>query len=119
MNGVEIKKEGFTQENTRVVGTKHVEYIARNQYAVEDVHTGKLLTVVNFQNGSIKEDGVNGAHNEDVLLMVIDRLECFQNSEFACDENDEALEHLYAAVAALRRRTEKRRERRVLGTHQV
>lgn len=119
MNGVVIGKEGFTEENTRVIGTKHIEFNARNQYAVEDVHTGKLLTVVNFQNGPVKEFGVNGAFNEDLLLMVVDRLESFQNSEFKCDENDEAIHHIMKAIESLRARTNKRKERGVEGTHEV
>lgn len=118
-NGTVIEREGFTQENTRVVGCNTIEYNARHHYAVENVHNGTILTSVDFQKGPIKEVGVNGCHNEDLLLMVIDRLESFQNSEFACEENREAIDHLYSAVAALRKRTNNRKERGVLGTYNV
>ena len=117
--GTVIEREGFTQDNTRVVGCNTIEYNARHSYAVENVHDGTVLTTVKFQKGPIKEVGVNGVHNEDLLLMVIDRLESFQNSEFACKENEEALSYLYGAVAALRSRTNDRKERGVLGTYNV
>jgi len=46
-----------------------------------------VFASVSFQNGPIKENGVNGCHQEDLLSIVIDRLQCFQKGEFACREN--------------------------------
>ncbi len=46
---------------------------------------------INFQEGPIKEVGINGLTNEDLIVMVIERLEGFQNSEFACADNADAL----------------------------
>lgn len=71
---------------------------------------------VSFQNGPIIENGVNGCHQEDLLAIVIDRLQCFQAGEFACDDNQEAMEHIEKALKCLNRRTEERKKRGVEGT---
>jgi hypothetical protein len=46
-------------------------------------------------------------------------LESFQNSEYRCDENTEAINAIYEAVDALRKRTNKRIDRGVEGTSEV
>lgn len=71
-----------------------------------------------FQNGPIPEKGTNGVTHEALLSIVADRLTCFQNGPFANDYNKEALEHVWNALAALKRRTEERLARAVEGTHQ-
>ena len=73
---------------------------------------------VAFQEGPIKEVGINGITNEDLLAMVAARLEGFQASEFASDDNATALNHVYAALDALNIRTKKRMARGVEGTNQ-
>ena len=75
--------------------------------------------VVNFQNGPIKEFGVNGCHNEDLIAIVIDRLQHFQKGEFACYENNEALLKLEEALMWLRKRTTDREARGVEGTSNI
>lgn len=72
-----------------------------------------------FQDGPIKEAGVNGITQEVLLAILIDRLECFQESQWACDENARALIHLQAARDNLLERTKKRLARGVEGTHTV
>lgn len=74
---------------------------------------------VNFQKGPIKEAGINGVMNEDLLLMVITRLQHFQNSQFACRENAIALTKLEEALMWMNKRTEARNKRGVEGTHKV
>lgn len=59
----------------------------------------------------------NGAFVEDVLDAVIGRIEFYQASEFACEENAIALRGLYAAAAVLHARTQAREARGVEGTH--
>lgn len=71
---------------------------------------------VSFQKGPIKENGINGCHQEDLLAIVIDRLQCFQAGEFACDDNQEAMENIEKAMKCLNRRTEGRIKRGVEGT---
>lgn len=61
----------------------------------------------------------NGAFVEDVIGAAADRIEYYQGSRFACDDNAEALQHLRLALAALNRRTAAREARQVEGTHDV
>lgn len=74
---------------------------------------------VSFQEGPIKEVGVNGVMNEDLISMVICRLDHFQDSEFACYENDMAIVKLEEALLWLRKRTMGRENRGVEGTHKL
>ena len=74
--------------------------------------------VVLFQNGPIKEFGVNGITQEALLAIVIDRLRSFQNGPFSCRENAIALTHCEDALMWLQRRTVARIKRGVEGTNQ-
>ena len=73
---------------------------------------------VNFQNGPIKEVGVNGITGEALLAIQIDRLRGFQNGPFKCRENAIALTHCEEALMWLQRRTLERIKRGVEGTHE-
>lgn len=73
--------------------------------------------VILFQNGPIKEKGVNGVTNEVLLAIVADRLEGFQRGRFACDENAAALTAVQSALAILASRTSRRVSAGVEGTH--
>ena len=53
---------------------------------VKDPESLEVLTEIHFQEGPIKECGVNGVMNEDLIAMVITRLEHFQKTQFACRE---------------------------------
>lgn len=79
----------------------------------------RFLGAVDFQEGPIKECGVNGICNEDLIAMVICRLEHFQKSEFACRENALAITKLEEALLWLRKRTMGRENRGIEGTHKV
>ena len=70
---------------------------------------------IGFQNGPIKENGVNGITQEAMLAIVIDRLRCFQNGPFNSDYNEEALEGCVKALNALQKRTRDRIARGVEG----
>lgn len=78
-----------------------------------------LLGQVQFQDGPIKEAGVNGVMNEDLLAMVIHRLQAFQESPYKCRENAIALTKLEEALLWLNKRTLDRERRGVEGTHTV
>lgn len=93
--------------------TKKVEEL--KPYDKNDV----LLANIHFQEGPIKECGVNGVMNEDLIAMVICRLEGFQKSEFACRENALAITKLEEALLWLRKRTMGREARGIEGTHKV
>lgn len=81
-----------------------------------DIHE---LSTVHFQEGPIKECGVNGVCNEDLIAMVICRLEHFQKSAYACRDNALAITKLEEALLWLRKRTMGREKRQVEGTHEV
>jgi|1185.fasta_scaffold407562_1 hypothetical protein len=74
---------------------------------------------LDFQDGPIGETGVNGVTNEVLLAVLIDRLEGFQSSKWACEENARALSNVREALADLESRTKARQERGVEGTHTV
>ena len=75
----------------------------------------RTVTTVEFQEGPVKEAGVNGCQNEDLLRIVIDRLEGFQAGEFECLENAGALRNLRDALECLESRTKNREMRGVEG----
>ena len=72
---------------------------------------------IQFQDGPIREVGVNGLMNEELIAIIVDRLEHFQGSEFRCRENALAITKLEEAMHWLRHRTEARKTRGVEGTH--
>ena len=76
---------------------------------------GAKSTIVLFQNGPIKEFGVNGITQEALLAIIIDRLRCFQNGPFSCDANEEALYCCKRALYHLQGRTRERIARGVEG----
>lgn len=71
---------------------------------------------VQFQKGPVGENGVNGCQQEDLLAIVIHRLQAFQSGEFRCRENDLALTKLEEAMHWLNARTSERQKRGVEGT---
>lgn len=71
---------------------------------------------VSFQNGPIKEQGVNGLSQEALIAVLIDRLEGFQSGQFKCHDNELALDHLQYARLMLHKRTMDRVARDVEGT---
>lgn len=77
-----------------------------------------VLGTISFQNGPIKEFGVNGVTGEALTAIQIDRMRAFQSGPFACDDNAEALAHYEAALVCLQRRTKARIARGVEGTHE-
>jgi hypothetical protein len=92
----------------------------RNPSATEeDCEPGYCLeTIVLFQNGPIKEVGVNGTTHEAELAILIDRFEGFQKGPYACEDNEEVLHHLSMALQGCQRRTRARIARGVEGTHE-
>ena len=69
-----------------------------------------------FQNGPIKESGVNGITGEALMAIQIDRLRSFQAGPYACRENAIALTKLEESLMWLQRRTVARIKRGVEGT---
>lgn len=96
---------------------------ANHEYRISGWHDTRSATrapidvFLIFQNGPIKEVGVNGITHEALLAILIDRLEGFQSGPFKCDYNRFALEHLKLGLEYLKQRTAERMLRGVEGTH--
>jgi len=121
MRKLEIGSEKYTQ----VFAEDEKKFNANHRYRVQSSKKPQgwddveLLTEVKFQCGPIKENEVNGCANEDLIVMVIDRLQSFQKSEFNCRENALAITKLEEALFWLRARTVSREKRGVEGTDVV
>lgn len=78
----------------------------------------EIKEVIIFQNGPIKESGVNGITDQSLAAILIDRQRGFQAGAYACADNAEALAHLEAYMECAHRRTVARIKRGVEGTNQ-
>lgn len=88
-------------------------------HAAYTISTARDNQLIEFQHGPIAEVGINGITNEALLAIVIDRLQGFQTSKYACRENALALTKLQEAAMWLEWRTKARTARGVEGTHNV
>jgi hypothetical protein len=84
-------------------------------------HYNSVGVKINWQNGPLGRGAErippNGAFVENVIEAAIMRIKYYQDSKFACFENEQALRHLQMAAAWLDKRTEDRETRQVEGTH--
>lgn len=83
-----------------------------------DTSSGPCMTL-HFQNGPIKDVGVNGVTHEALIAIILDRLRAFQRGKFSHRSNRIAIEHLETALESLKGRTLERMARGVEGSHQV
>lgn len=115
-----LEHDLLTSKYTEVYHEENFNYNAPQRFSVStSEEPSTILADIHFQEGPIKECGVNGVNNEDLIAMVICRLDHFQESEFACYENDIAIMKLEEALLWLRKRTMGREKRQVEGTHEV
>lgn len=127
VNLTELDMPLLTKKYTKIFHEPEYNYNAPNHFIVttsemEECDCGEgycQLAEINFQEGAIKEHGVNGVANEDLINIVIKRLECFQDSEYRCRENVLAITKLEEALHWLRHRTIGREKRNVEGTSEV
>jgi len=115
-----IENDLLTQKYTYIEHEDEFKFNAPTHFKIfANEGSPTLLTEIDMQEGSIKENGVNGCHNEDLIAIVLTRLEAFQTSEFKCRENACAITKLEEALMWLRKRTVGREYRGVEGTHIV
>lgn len=120
-----LEHDLLTEKYTQVYHEEEFKFNAPHTFDVVTQvdrldYKGKLpaaIQRVHFQEGPIKENGVNGVANEDLISMVVCRLEHFQQSEYRCRENALAITALEEALLWLRKRTMGREKRGVEGTH--
>jgi hypothetical protein len=95
------------------------KYNAAHHYKILDNSNGDILANINFQEGPIKEVGLNGITEEELIHILIDRYSEFQKSEFNCIENEESINLLVKILDIQRTRTNDRKKRNVEGTYKV
>lgn len=109
-----------TTKHTRVTTEDKKEgELAPSVYKVKALKGGKTLATIQFQEGPMKEAESNGIFHEDLLHIVKNRLHHFQDSPYASDENERALQHVSQAILALNERTQNREARGVKGTSKI
>jgi len=108
-----------------ILSNKYLSIIAneKKQGGASDEYTITILgsddaAVANilFQTGPIKENGVNGCQQEDLLEIVLHRLRCFQEGDYANVYTEVAIERIEEALESLSSRTKDREKRGVEGT---
>jgi len=121
MEKVNIGSNRFTRvqvaDEAGAGNAHHEYYISREpQTSDEEKQPAGEFGFVRFQNGPIGENGINGCHQEDLLAIVLHRLQSFQSGEFACRENALAITKIEEAMHWLNARTADRQKRGVEGT---
>ena len=81
-------------------------------------HEEVVVAEIRFQHGPRGvEDSTSGVLDNDLLEIVRDRLQAFQQGDYATRENEQALIHVEEALMWMNKRVEDRAERNVLGTY--
>lgn len=96
----------------------HHEYVIRHFKEDKNGASNEIFANIKFQKGAVKENGINGCQNEHLIGIVIDRLQCLNQGDFACRENSIAITKLEEALLWLNKRTQDRIARNVEGTSQ-
>lgn len=100
-------------------GASHEYVVLSSTRKEEDDTYVETYATINFQKGPVRENGGNGCSQEDLLAIVIDRLQSFQNGPFPCRENAIALTKCQEALHWLNHRTAERTRRGVEGKNQI
>ena len=76
---------------------------------------------ITWQRGPVTflgdEPKPNGAFLEDIIDACLSTLRYYQETQFACLENSQAIAHLEVVLAILSKRSERRKSSGILGTH--
>ena len=87
-----------------------------NTYDIVKVSNSTALASIRFQNGATQETEINGIFMEDLLHIVKDRLEGFNQGDWRCKENSMAIAKIEEALLWLNKRTADRKESGKYGT---
>lgn len=110
----------FNREHVSIVADEAGNGGASHVYNI-GLHTEQTATSgahIHFQNGAVKEVGVNGITDEALLAVLIDRLQGFQRGQFSCRENALALTKMEEAMHWLQHRAQDRERRGVEGRNE-
>ena len=108
-----------TTRYTKVLATDDpdIRTGASHNYEVQDAEGGFIRCEINFQDGPVGSEGsTEGVFMEDLLAIVVHRLQGFQSGMFACRDNALALTKIQEATFWLKHRTDEREARGVLNT---
>lgn len=106
-------REAIYRQGNPNAGNVHTTYRISVAEGREDRHD----TMLHFTQA--KPDHVNfGITNENLIAVVIDRLECLQKGSFPCEENDVALDGLRKGLQALKDRGKRRYLNNTAGKHE-
>lgn len=113
--------KGSTMSGPQAIQAAHHQDAGGNPAGGETTSTG---LAIRWQNGPTRATNgtpipPNGAFVETVILAAINRIEHYQASKFACEENARAIDALNEALVHLNRRTQKRQFEGIEGTHAV
>lgn len=101
-NGVAVNAMSTLADGTNVAGHLY------------QVLAGPKTIAVEFQNGAVKEHGVNGVTNEALLAILIHRTQVL-NERFPCRENSIAITKMQEALMWFDKRTADREARGIEG----
>ena len=114
-----VAERTYASNGGVIVATDEKAYNNYHDFQVyQETEDSTLSSFISFQKGPIKEVGINGITERDLLEILRFRLENFQNSEFASDYNAKALDAINTAIESLDARTKDREKRGVEGTNQ-
>ena len=101
---IELKNE--------IIESKYIEVLHEEDYKtmpcnfVINKRNSKDITptvaIINFQDGPLDDKELNGIFNEDLIAIIIKRIECLQKTKYRNIENDLALLKLEEALVALK-----------------
>ena len=98
-------------------GAPHRYIVIRANEDIEDEN--KYIAQIIYQKGPrTEEDSITGVLDCDLLEMVKDRLEAFQEGPYSCWQNEKALLHVKEALYWMNKRVEDRISRDVLGKNE-
>ncbi len=95
-------------------GTPHLVTRYEQDYFAGQA-SNKPLVSIRFQIGPVKEFGHNGVQIEDIIDILVERLEAFQKGPYRCRTNALAITNLEQARMWLQERTRKRTAQGVEG----
>ena len=90
-----------------------------NTYDIVKVSNNTALASIRFQNGATQETEINGIFMEDLLHIVKDRLEGFNQGKWRCKENSMAITKIEEALLWLNKRTADRKDSGKYGSSEV
>lgn len=113
------KEESFVSDHLDLYSEQVYKYNAPHKFVLTKKGTEEVVSRVEFQEGPIKEVGVNGLTNEALLKIMAIHIGRFQTSAFKCRENACAITKIEEAEMWLQKRTAERKQRGVEGTNVI